>query len=116
MENHGSMFFYKFSPFFFSFYLYNITNTNRIHILFLMKQNMFSGITFSNLVKVVGLLALLIFNSKPLEAARPFVVMKSKLGTVKVSISRHRAQVPPSAPDPCTYLPGPGNGSGCHNP
>ncbi|KAF3970780.1 hypothetical protein CMV_005555 [Castanea mollissima] len=68
---------------------------------------MFSGIAFSNLVKVVGLLALLVFNSKPLEAARPIVVMKSKLETAKVSISRHRALVPPSASDPCTYLPGP---------
>ena len=82
-----------------------------------MKQNMFSGIiTFFNLVKVALLLALLIFNSKLVEAARHFVVMKSKLETVKVSISRHRALVPPSAPDPCTYLPGPGKGSGCHKP
>ena len=114
MENQGSIFSINLAIL--SFYLYNITSTNRIHILFLMKQNMFSGIiTFFNLVKVALLLALLIFNSKPVEAARHFVVMKSKLETVKVSISQHRALVPPSAPDPCTHLPGPGNGSGCHH-
>ena len=79
-----------------------------------MKHNMFSGIiNFFNLVKVALLLALLIFNSKPVGAARNFIVMKSKLETVKVSISLHRALVPPSAPD----LPGPGNGNGssCHH-
>nr|POF15888.1 hypothetical protein CFP56_17128 [Quercus suber] len=87
-----------------------------------MEQNMFSEKTSSTIVKVVMMimiiLTLLIFNIKSVEAARPLVViMKSnKLETAKVvSVSLGRAPVRPSKPNPCTYLPGPGNGSGCHH-
>jgi len=75
---------------------------------------MFSVKTVSTIVKVM-ILSWLIFNSKPVEATRPLVVMKSnKFETVKVSVSKDRAKVHPSGPNPCTYLPDPGKGSGCH--
>ena len=71
-----------------------------------MNLDMFCGKTlFSNKVKVVLIIAFLIFSINPLEAAR--LNMKSKLGT-----TQDRAQVPPSAPNPPTYMPGPGNGGG----
>ena len=83
---------------------------------------MFSKKTFSTIVKVVimimMILTLLIFNSKPVEATRPLVaVMKSKkVETAKVvSASQNRGPVKPSKPNPCTYLPDPANGSGCHH-
>ena len=74
---------------------------------FLMKQNMLFGktLSISNIVKAV-ILAFFIFSVKPLEAARPLDVMKSKLAAIKVSIPQKRAQVPPSSPSPCTYIPG----------
>lgn len=52
-----------------------------------------------NFVKVVMILALLFLNSKPPEAARALDDMKSKLE------SQEPAQFPPSAPNPCTYIP-----------
>ena len=67
-----------------------------------MKQNMFRENTQSNIVKMVVILALLLFNIKPLEAARHLDVKKSKLGTME-SISHYRA-LPPSS-NPCTYIP-----------
>ena len=80
----------------------------------------------TNILKVVimiMMLTLLIFNSKPVEAARPLVavIMKSKkLETAKlVSASLNRAPVRPSEPNPafpCTGFPLPNdNGSGCHH-
>ena len=86
-----------------------------------MKQNMLSEkTTVSTTVKVVMImiLTLLILNSKSVEATRTLVaVMKSnKLETAKVvSVSQDRAPVTPSEPNPCTYLPGSDNGSGCHH-
>ena len=68
-----------------------------------MKQNMFRGNTQSNIVKMVVILALLLFNIRPLEAARHLDVKMSKLGTRKVSISHYWA-LPPSS-NPCTYIP-----------
>ena len=73
---------------------------------FLMKQNMLFGktLSISNIVKAV-ILAFFIFSVKPLEAARPLDVMKSKLAAIKVSIPQKRAQVPPSSPNPlCIYI------------
>ena len=63
------------------------------------------------------ILILFIVNGKPVEATRPLVVMKSnKLETAKlVSDDTSFDQVTPSEPNPCTYLPGPGNRSGCHH-
>lgn len=69
------------------------------------------------------MLTLLIFNNKPVEAARPLVavILKSnKLETAKlVSAPQNRAPVPPSEPNPsypCTDFPLPNdNGSGCHH-
>ena len=79
-----------------------------------MKLDMFCGKTlFSNMVKVVVIIAFLIFSINPLEAAtRPN--MKSKLGTIQVSIPlpEERVIVPPSAPNPPTHIPGPGPGNG----
>ncbi|GMY27530.1 hypothetical protein FCV25MIE_22772 [Fagus crenata] len=79
-----------------------------------MNLDMFCGKTlFSNKVKVVVIIAFLIFSINPLEAAtRPN--MKSKLGTIKVSIPppQDRAKVPPSTTNPPTYIPGPGPGNG----
>ena len=70
-----------------------------------MKPDMFCGKSlFSHIVKAV-IIAFLVFSINPLEAAR--LNMKSKLGT-----TQDRAQVPPSAPNPPTYMPGPGNGGG----
>ena len=46
-----------------------------------MKQNMFRGNTQSNIVNMVVILALLLFNIRPLEAARHLDVKMSKLGT-----------------------------------
>ena len=70
-----------------------------------MKPVMFCGKSlFSHIVKAV-IIAFLVFSINPLEAAR--LNMKSKLGT-----TQDRAQVPPSAPNPPTYMPGPGNGGG----
>ncbi|KAF3959950.1 hypothetical protein CMV_015287 [Castanea mollissima] len=71
---------------------------------------MFRGKAVSNIVKVFVILALLIFNIESLKATRPFDVMKSKLGTIKVSVSQDQALTPPSAPDPCTYIPEPDAG------
>ncbi|KAF3967393.1 hypothetical protein CMV_008601 [Castanea mollissima] len=72
---------------------------------------MFSEKNVFTIVKVVMIMILTLFivNSKPVETTRPFVVMKSKkIEIVKVvSVSRVRALIPPSAPNPCTYLPGP---------
>ena len=75
------------------------------------------------LVIMIMMLTLLIFNSKPVEAARPLVavIMKSKkLETAKlVSASLNRAPVQTSEPNPgfpCTGFPLPNdNGSGCHH-
>ena len=94
-----------------------MTNTSN-HIL--IEKNMFSEKTVFTIVKVVMIMVLTLFivNSKPVETTRLFVAMKSnKLETVKVvPVSQVPALVPPSAPNPCTYLlPGPGNGSGCHH-
>nr|POF15896.1 hypothetical protein CFP56_17136 [Quercus suber] len=92
-----------------------------------MEQNMFWKKTAStNILKVVimiMMLTLLIFNSKPVEAAGPLVavIMKSnKLETAKlVSASLNRGSVPPSEPNPsypCTDFPLPNdNGLGCHH-
>lgn len=86
-----------------------------------MKQNMFLGSSsIFNIVKVAMILALLLFNTKAIEAARPPLdVMKPKLGKIKVSSvsSKDRPPVRTSAPNPCTYIPGPDTGdSGCHKP
>ena len=60
--------------------------------------------TYVLTVKAV-ILAFFIFSVKPLEAARPLDVMKSKLAAIKVSIPQKRAQVPPSSPNPlCIYI------------
>ena len=82
-----------------------------------MKQSMFWGNTHSNIVKMALVLALLLFNIKPLEAARHLDVnIMSKLGTMKVSVSHYRAPIPPSSSNPCTFIPGPyTRGSGCHH-
>ena len=81
-----------------------------------MKQNMFWGNTHSNIVKMAVILALLLFNIKPLEAARRLDVKMSKLGTMTMSVSHYRAPTPPSSSNPGTYIPGPHTGgSGCHN-
>lgn len=78
-----------------------------------MMQNMSWSKTLSNILKV-GILALLIFSSKPLDAARPVHAMMSKLGTIKTSVSKDRPPVPPySAPNSCTYMPGHSN-EGCN--
>ena len=65
---------------------------------------MFRENTQSNIVKMVVILALLLFNIKPLEAARHLDVKMSKLGTMKVSISHYRA-LPPFSSNPYTYIP-----------
>ena len=76
-----------------------------------MMQNMSWSKTLSNIL-TVGILALLIFSIKPLDAARPVDVMLSKLGTIKVSVPKDiRPSVLPSAPNSCTYIPG-GSGHG----
>ena len=75
-----------------------------------MKPVMFCGKSlFSHIVKAV-IIAFLVFSINPLEAAR--LNMKSKLGTIKVSIPlpQDRAIVPPSTTDPPTYIPGPNGG------
>ena len=54
-----------------------------------MMQNMSWSKTLSNILKV-GILALLIFSIKPLDAARPVHAMMSKLGTIKMSVSKDR--------------------------
>ena len=71
------------------------TITTKRHILFW-------GSTLSNIVKVVMILALLLFDDKALEAARPPLnVMKPKLGKIKVSVSsKDRAPVQSSASNP----------------
>ena len=74
----------------------------------------------TTIVKVVMIMILILFivNGKPVEATRPLVaVMKSKkVETAKVvSASQNRGPVTPSKPNPCTYLPDPANGSGCHH-
>nr|POE45818.1 hypothetical protein CFP56_74441 [Quercus suber] len=67
---------------------------------------MLRGKSISNIVKVAVTLALLmILNSKPLEAVRPLYDMKSKPKSLYVSVSQNRAPIPPSAPNPCTYIP-----------
>ena len=82
---------------------------------------MFSEKTVSTIVKVVMIMILTLFivNSKPVETTRLFVVMKSnKLETAEVvPVSKVRAPVPRSAPNPCTYVPGPpAQGSpSCHH-
>ena len=85
-----------------------------------MKQNMFLGSSIFNIAKVAMILALLLFNTKTFEPARPPLdVMKSKLGKTEVSSvsSKDRAPVQTSATNPCTYIPGPDTGdSGCHKP
>ena len=63
--------------------------------------------TLFNIVKVVMILVLLFLNSKPLEAARALDDMKSK------PESQEPAQIPPSAPNSCTYIPESDEG-GCH--
>lgn len=63
------------------------------------------------------ILALLLFNIKVLGAAArpPLTVKKSKLGKTEGSVSKDRAPVRNSGPNPCTFMPGPDNGdSGCH--
>ena len=55
--------------------------------------------TLFNIVKVMMILAFLFPTSKPLEAARALDDMKSK------PESQEPAQIPPSAPNPCTYIP-----------
>lgn len=71
---------------------------------------MFWWKSLTNIVKVAMILALLLFNINSLEAARPFEVMKSKFGAIKVSsVSKVRALVSPSAPNSSTYIPGNGN-------
>ena len=81
---------------------------------------MVSEKTVSTIVKAVMIMILTLFivNSKPVETKRLFVVMKSyKLETAKVvAVSQVRAPTPPSAPNSCTYSPGPpGKGSSCHH-
>ena len=67
---------------------------------------MLQGKSISNIVKVAVTLALLmILNSKPFEAVRPLYDMKSKPDSLNVSVSQNRAPIPPSAPNPCTYIP-----------
>lgn len=68
-------------------------------------------------VLLTMILALSLFNIKVLVAAArpPSTVMESKLGETKGSVSKDRAPVRNSGPNPCTYMPGPDNGdSGCH--
>ena len=82
-------------------------------------QNMVSEKTVSTFVKVVMIMILTLFivNSKPVETKRLFGVVMDKLETAKVvPVSQVRAPTPLSAPNSCTYLPGPpGNGSSCHH-
>ena len=71
-----------------------------------MKQKKMWGKILFNIVKVAMILALVFLHSKPLEAARALDV-KSK------PMSQEPAQIPPSAPNPCTYIPESDDG-GCH--
>ncbi|KAF3957067.1 hypothetical protein CMV_017880 [Castanea mollissima] len=68
-------------------------------------------------VLLTMILALSLFNIKVLvSAARPpLTVMESELGKTEGSVSKDRAPVINSGPNPCTYIPVPDNGdSGCH--
>ena len=72
-----------------------------------MKQKKMWGKILFNIVKVAMILALVFLHSKPLEVARALDDTKSK------SESQEPAQIPPSAPNPCTYIPESDDG-GCH--
>jgi len=61
----------------------------------------------------VVILAFLIFTIKPLGATRPLNDKKTSNDAKKMSFKENRAAVPPSGPNPCTYIPRPGNGY-CH--
>ncbi|KAE7997772.1 hypothetical protein FH972_002376 [Carpinus fangiana] len=50
----------------------------------------------------------LIFMAMPLEATRPLGGTKPKYGAKMASFSsNHHTPVPPSGPNPCTYIPTP---------
>lgn len=68
--------------------------------------------TLFNVAKV-AILAFLIYTIKPLVATRPLDDMNTSIAAKKMSFEENRAAVPPSHPNPCTYIPGPGNGH-CH--
>ncbi|KAE7997763.1 hypothetical protein FH972_002367 [Carpinus fangiana] len=65
----------------------------------------------SSAANAVIILVLLISSTKgTLGAARPLGDKKTTVGGKKVLFPEDRGPVPPSAPDPCTYIPKPGNG------
>ena len=65
--------------------------------------------TLFTVAKVV-LLSFLIFTIKPLEATRPLDDKNTSNVAKKMTFQENTAAVPPSGPNPCTYIPGPGNG------
>ena len=65
--------------------------------------------TLFTVVKMV-LLQFLIFSIKPLEATRPLDDKNTSNVAKKMTFQENIAAVPPSGPNPCTYIPGPGNG------